>query len=147
MKLSDVYAAGSARRPRKRVGRGTGSGKGKTCGRGHKGQKSRAGYSRRAFFEGGQMPLFRRIPKRGFNNKNFRKVYTVVNVAALKAFSPNDEVTADALRGKGLVGAIRDGIKVLGEGDLDRPLTVRVNKVSESARRKIEKAGGSVEII
>ena len=147
MNLSDVYAAGSPRRSRKRVGRGTGSGTGKTCGRGHKGQKSRAGYARRAFFEGGQMPLFRRIPKRGFNNKNFRKVYTIVNVAALRAFSPNEEVTADALRGKGLVGAIRDGIKVLGEGDLDRPLTVRVNKASESARRKIEKAGGTVEII
>ena len=147
MKLSDVHAGGSRRKSRKRVGRGTGSGTGKTCGRGHKGQKSRAGYARRAFFEGGQMPLFRRIPKRGFNNKNFRTVYAIVNVAELKAFNPNDEVTAASLRGKGLVGRIKDGIKILGEGDLDRPFVVKVSKVSENARRKIEKAGGTVEII
>lgn len=147
MNLSDVYAAGPVRRSRKRVGRGSGSGTGKTSGRGHKGQKSRSGYSRRAFFEGGQMPLFRRIPKRGFNNKNFRTVYAVVNVEELKAFNPNDDVTAASLHSKGLIGKVKDGVKILGDGDLDRPLVVKVKKVSENARRKIEKAGGTVEII
>ena len=147
MKLCDIYGMGAPRRARKRLGRGRGSGTGKTAGRGHKGQKSRAGYSRRAFFEGGQMPLFRRIPKRGFNNANFCKEYAIVNVAALAAFNPNEEVTPDTLRAKGLVKTRRDGVKLLGDGDVDRPLTVKVHKISESARQKIEKAGGTVEIL
>ena len=147
MNLSDLYALGRFGKRRKRVARGTGSGVGKTSGRGHKGQRSRAGYSRRPFFEGGQMPLFRRIPKRGFNNANFRTEWAVVNVADLRAFDPNEEVTTTALREKGLVGKAPDGVKLLGDGDIDRPLTVRVNQVSAAAKRKIERAGGTVEIV
>ena len=93
------------------------------------------------------MPLFRRIPKRGFNNANFRTEWAVVNVADLRAFDPNEEVTTTALREKGLVGKAPDGVKLLGDGDIDRPLTVRVNQVSAAAKRKIERAGGTVEIV
>ena len=147
MRMNDVFAVKTGRRARKRVGRGSGSGTGKTAGRGAKGQRSRSGFSRRAFFEGGQMPLFRRIPKRGFNNANFEETYALVNVRDLKRFNPNDDVTAESLRSKGLVKKARKRIKLLGEGDVDRPLTVKVHKVSASAREKVEKAGGTVEII
>jgi len=147
MKMDEVYESGTPRRRRKRRGRGTGSGNGKTAGRGAKGQKARSGFSRRPFFEGGQMPFFRRIPKRGFNNANFRKVYALVNVGDLTGFDPNDEVTIEALRERGLVKKVGDGVKLLGDGQIDRPLVVKVNRASASAREKIEKAGGSVEIV
>ncbi|MFH0963279.1 MAG: 50S ribosomal protein L15 [Planctomycetota bacterium] len=147
MNLKDVYAVKVPKGRRKRRGRGTASGVGGTSGRGSKGQKARSGYSRRRFFEGGQMPLFRRIPKRGFNNANFRKEYAIVNVADLKVFHPNDEVTVEALREHGLVKNVRDGVKLLGDGDVDRPLRVKVHRASAGARAKIEKAGGSVEIV
>jgi len=147
MRMDEVYGTNAARRKRKRVGRGSGSGTGKTAGRGAKGQRARAGFSRRAFFEGGQMPLFRRIPKRGFNNANFEEIFALVNVRDLKCFNPNDDVTVEALRAKGLVKKAGKRVKLLGEGDMDRPLVVRVHKFSASAREKIEKAGGTVETI
>jgi len=147
MRMDEVYGTKMARRKRKRVGRGSGSGTGKTAGRGANGQLARAGFSRRAFFEGGQMPLFRRIPKRGFNNANFEETFALVNVRDLKCFNPNEDVTVEALRAKGLVKKAGKRVKLLGEGDVDRPLVVKVHKLSASARKKIEKAGGTVEII
>ena len=134
---------------RKRVGRGPGSGHGKTCGRGHKGAKSRAGAggSVSAAMEGGQMPLFRRVPKRGFSNARFRKEYEVVNLKSLQArFADGDTVDAAALASKGLIGSARNMVKVLGEGDLEIKLTVTAAKFSKSAEEKITKAGGSVTV-
>lgn len=141
MKLHDLSPAPGSRKPRKRVGRGPGSGNGKTAGKGHKGQKSRAGYSRRPGFEGGQMPLVRRVPKRGFKNP-FRKEYTVINVVELASFegSVGPEQLLNA-------GKIRPGypLKVLGDGELSTALTVQAHKFSASARQKIEAAGGRCE--
>lgn len=141
MKLHDLKpAAGSTKSP-KRVGRGRGSGNGKTAGRGHKGQKSRSGYSRRLGFEGGQMPLIRRVPKRGFTNI-FRQEFAVVNLRDLDGFE--GEVNPETLLGKGMV---RRGlrVKILGDGELSAPLVVKAHRFSKSAREKIEKAGGSCE--
>ena len=144
MKLHELKPAAGSRRKRKRVGRGPGSGLGKTAGRGHKGQKSRSGYSRRAGFEGGQMPLVRRVPKRGFTNI-FRTEYSVINVAALDKLSETT-VNPEVLLGHGMV---RKGmpVKILGNGDLGRAVTVQAQKFSASARSKIEAAGGTVELI
>ena len=144
MKLHELKPAAGSRRKRKRVGRGPGSGLGKTAGRGHKGQKSRSGYSRRAGFEGGQMPLVRRVPKRGFTNI-FRTEYSVINVAALDKLSETT-VNPEVLLGHGMV---RKGmpVKILGNGDLGRAVTVQAQKFSASARSKIEAAGGSCEEI
>ncbi len=141
MKLHELSPAKGSRRAPKRVGRGPGSGNGKTAGRGHKGQKSRSGYSRRLGFEGGQMPLIRRVPKRGFTNI-FRKQVAVVNLRDLEGFE--GEVTPDSLAERGLV---RRGlaVKILGEGDLSSALTVKADRFSRSARAKIEAAGGSCE--
>ncbi len=141
MKLHELSPAKGSRRAPKRVGRGPGSGNGKTAGRGHKGQKSRSGYSRRLGFEGGQMPLIRRVPKRGFTNI-FRKQVAVVNLRDLEGFE--GEVTPDSLAERGLV---RRGlaVKILGEGDLSSALTVKAHRFSRSARAKIEAAGGSCE--
>lgn len=133
-----------ARHRRKRVGSGMGSGSGKTCGRGHKGQMARKGHKHKAGFEGGQMPLIRRVPKRGFTNPSGTR-YAPVNVGALSAFDAGAEVTAGALRARGLVRGRWDGVKVLGGGELDRALTVKVDAVSAAARRKIEAAGGRCE--
>ncbi|HEY8414919.1 MAG TPA: 50S ribosomal protein L15 [Thermaerobacter sp.] len=145
--LHELRPAPGARRRRKRVGRGIGSGHGKTAGRGTKGQKARSGGAKGPGFEGGQMPLQRRIPKRGFTNAPFRKEYAVVNVEALNRFEPGTEVTPELLVERGLVRDLRDGVKILGDGELRVALTVRAHKFSESARAKIEQAGGKVEVI
>ena len=132
---------------RKRVGRGPGSGHGKTCCRGQDGQGSRSGYSRRPWFEGGQMPLFRRMPKRGFNNKRFGKKYTVINVEQLNRFEDGTVVTRQMLENEGLIKQVQDGLVVLGDGDIKRKLTVKAAKFSASASEKIEAAGGKAEVV
>lgn len=129
----------------KRVGRGHGSGLGKTSGRGHKGQKARSGTAIPAWFEGGQMPLHRRTPKRGFRSRD-RTEYRIVNLRDLGEIEES-EVTPDLLRARGLIGSGRNPVKVLGDGDVERALTVRAHAFSDSARRKIEEAGGTVEVI
>ena len=138
MKLHELTPAKGSKHSRKRVGRGPGSGLGKTAGKGHKGQKSRSGYARQTGFEGGQMTLIRRVPKRGFTNL-FRTTYSVVNLSQLEGF--DSEVTPESLVEKGLV---KSGarVKVLGDGDLSKALTVTAHKFSRSARQKIEAAGG-----
>jgi len=144
--LNTLSPSRGANRKNKRVGRGMGSGHGKTATRGSKGQKSRSGTSIRAGFEGGQMPLHRRLPKRGFNNK-FRKEYAVVNLGRLASFEGGTKIDPDFLKQKGVIGNLRDGLKILGEGELKHALHVRAHKVSRSAADKIQKAGGTVEII
>lgn len=147
MDLNTLKHAPGARKNRKRVGRGPGSTRGKTAGRGMKGQKSRSGYRRRAGFEGGQMPLHRRLPKRGFRHLD-RHPVEVVNVDTLgRIFEDGAEVTAEAIIEAGLVGATRGGVKVLGRGELTRKLLVTVHAVSPGARAKIEAAGGTVALI
>jgi large subunit ribosomal protein L15 len=147
MELHNLHPAPGAKRPRKRVGRGPGSGNGKTAGRGHKGQKSRSGYSRRYGFEGGQMPLVRRIPKRGFTNI-FRVEFQVVNLRDLeRVFSEGDTVSPEAMVEKGLARGGKRLIKVLADGDLTKKLIVQAHKFSGSARAGIEKAGGSCEVV
>ncbi|MBQ5970542.1 MAG: 50S ribosomal protein L15 [Clostridia bacterium] len=147
MKLHELSPAAGSTKARKRIGRGAGSGQGKTAGKGHKGQKARAGRGMRPGFEGGQMPLQRRLPKRGFVNI-FRTEMAIVNVAALeKAFDAGETVTIDALVEKGLVKKTLDGVKVLGQGEITKALTVQVNAFSESAKQKIEAAGGKAEVI
>ena len=146
MNLHELSPAEGATKKSKRIGRGHGSGWGKTAGKGHKGQKARSGGSIRPGFEGGQMPLQRRIPKRGFNNI-FAKNIVAVNVAALEVFEDGAEVTAEALTEKGIVKKACDGIKILGNGSLTKKLTVKVNAFSESAKQKIEAAGGKAEVI
>ena len=146
MRLNDLKPQKGAKHRKKRLGNGESSGLGKTCGKGHKGQKSRAGCGIRPGFEGGQMPIFRRLPKRGFNNKTFATTYETVNVSELDAaFEDGAVVNEAALRESGLISRTVDGIKVLGDGELSKKLTVQVHKVSASAKEKIEKAGGSVE--
>ena len=146
MKLHEIPAPKGANKKRKRVGRGRGSGLGKTCGKGQKGQKSRQGNMNFGGFEGGQMPLQRRLPKIGFNHA--KTVYDIVNLDVLEARFEDGEVVDEAsLRAKGLVKKVRHGIKVLGRGELSKKLTVRVHKVSRGAEEAILKAGGSVEIV
>jgi len=147
MDLSTVCKKGVAYKTRKRVGRGTGSGHGKTCGRGHKGQGQRSGYSRSPGFEGGQMPIYRRMPKRGFTNARFRTDFTIVNVSDFDAFSDGDTVDLEAILSKGLASLNTPYLKVLGNGDCSRKVTVRAQKFSKSAQEKIEAAGGSVEVL
>ena len=145
MKLHELQpAAGSTTAP-KRLGRGVGSQLGKTSGKGHKGAKARSGGGKRPGFEGGQMPLTRRIPKRGFTNV-FAKEYAVVNVSALNCFEDGATVTNEALIEAGLIKKALDGVKVLGGGELTKKLTVSVDKVTESAKQKIEAIGGKVEV-
>ena len=147
MELHNLRPAPGATRARKRVGRGPGSGHGKTAGRGHKGQKSRSGYSRRYGFEGGQMPLVRRIPKRGFFNV-FRVDYQVVNLRDLdRLFSDGDEVSPNTLVEKGLIRRGPKPVKILATGDLTKKLSVMADKFSGSARSKIEAAGGTCETV
>ena len=147
MRLHDIAPAPGARRAPKRVGRGPGSGLGKTCGRGENGQRSRSGYSSRPGFEGGQMPLARRVPKRGFFNM-FRREYEVLNVGRLADFAESSEVTPGALLERGMIRKRGvSALKILGKGDLSVPLTVRAHAFSDSARKKIEKAGGKVEVL
>ena len=146
MKLNELHPSEGSRRARKRVGRGTSSGFGKTSGRGQKGQHARSGGNTRLGLEGGQMPLFRTMPKRGFKNIN-RKEYAVVNLADLNKFEEGSVVDFAALKEKGLVKKQLSGVKVLGKGELNVKLTVKVNKVSEAAKKAIEAAGGTVEVI
>ena len=147
MELYNLHPAPGATRNRKRIGRGPGSGNGKTAGKGHKGQKSRSGYSRRYGFEGGQMPLVRRIPKRGFTNI-FRVEFQVVNLRDLeRVFAEGDTVSPETLVAKGLVKKPKSPIKVLGDGDLQKKLEVQAHKFSASARNGIEKAGGSCQVV
>ena len=144
--LSNLRPPRGSRHRKVRVGRGIGSKLGKTAGRGNKGQKSRKGYSHRAGFEGGQMPLHRRIPKRGFHNP-FGRDFAVVNVETLNAFTPGDTVTPETLIARGLVRRERDAVKILGDGNLKVALTVRAHAFSKSAQEKIARAGGKVEVL
>jgi large subunit ribosomal protein L15 len=144
--LNNLKAAKGANRKNKRVGRGMGSGHGKTATRGHKGQLSRSGTSMRPGFEGGQMPLHRRLPKRGFNNI-FRKEYAVVNLEQLAAFEEGAQVDPQILTDKGIVKSLKDGLKILGGGEIKHAIKVRAHKFSKSAVEKIEKAGGTIEVI
>jgi large subunit ribosomal protein L15 len=146
MELNNLKPKKGARHAKKRVGRGPGSGHGKTSGRGEKGQKSRSGYSRMLGFEGGQMPLHRRLPKRGFTNI-FKKDYVVVNVSDLERFDNGATVDEAALRQVGLVKGQHDGVKILGTGELTKKLTVTATKFSKTAKEIIEKAGGSCQEI
>ena len=145
MKLHELKPNPGAKHRKRRLGRGESSGLGKTSGKGHKGQKARSGASIRPGFEGGQMPIARRLPKKGFNNAQFKTQYAIVNLRDLEAkFSDGDEVNEATLRTAGLVKGVCDGVKVLGNGDLSRKLTVTVDKISAAAKEKVEKAGGSV---
>ena len=144
--LSNLKPARGSRHRKVRVGRGMGSKMGKTSGAGNKGPQSRRGYSRRAGFEGGQMPLHRRLPKRGFSSP-FPKEFAVVNVETLNSFAAGETVTPEALAGRGIVRALRDGLKVLGDGELKVALTVRAHAFSKSAQEKIARAGGKAEIL
>ncbi|WP_211749532.1 50S ribosomal protein L15 [Paenibacillus sp. Marseille-Q4541] len=146
MKLHELSPAPGSRKERKRVGRGTSSGMGKTSGRGHKGQNSRSGGGVRPGFEGGQNPLYRRLPKRGFVNPT-RKEYAVVNLDDLNGFEAGTEVTPEILVNSGIVKNTKSGIKILGNGEVTVKLTVKANKFSQSAVEKIEAAGGKTEVI
>jgi large subunit ribosomal protein L15 len=146
MRLEELKPAAGATKKTKRVGRGPGSGSGKTAGKGHKGQKARSGGVKGAGFEGGQMPLQRRIPKRGFTNI-FRKEYAVVNLKDLDTMAGIDDVTPEVLKQKGLINDMKAGLKVLGMGELKAKLTVRAHKFSKSAVEKIQAAGGKAEVI
>jgi len=146
MRLEELKPAAGATKKTKRVGRGPGSGSGKTAGKGHKGQKARSGGVKGAGFEGGQMPLQRRIPKRGFTNI-FRKEYAVVNLSDLETMAGTDIVTPDVLMQKGLIKDMKAGLKVLGMGELKAKITVRAHKFSRSAMEKIQAAGGKAEVI
>ena len=146
MKLQELRAVPGATRAPKRKGRGTGTGNGTTAGRGMNGQKSRSGGGVRLGFEGGQMPLYRRIPKRGFTNI-WGTEYTVLNVSDLNRFEAGSTVTLETLKEAGLAKQVKDGIKILGGGDLEKGLTVQANKFSKTAVEKIEAAGGKAEVI
>ena len=145
MKIHELSPAPGSVKDSKRIGRGHGSGNGKTAGKGHKGQKARSGHGMRAGFEGGQMPLQRRVPKRGFNNI-FATRYAIVNVSDLNAFDNNAVVDTEALRAKGLVKKAEYGVKILGNGELSKAVTVKAAAFSESAKAKIEAAGGKAEV-
>ena len=144
MDLKDIRAIGVRYKSRKRVGRGSGSGQGTTAGKGSKGQKSRSGKMPRVAFEGGQMPLARRLPKRGFSNARFKKVFAVVNVSDLQRFEDGTTVDLALLSGSGLAKAPQTGIKILGDGELTRKLVVRAHRFSVTAKAKITAAGGEV---
>lgn len=146
MELNTIGPAKGAKKKPKRIGRGQGSGHGKTAGKGHKGQRARSGPKSARGYEGGQMPLQRRVPKRGFTNI-FKKHYEVVNVAQLNVFERGAEITPEALRERRMVKLNRDGVKILGDGDLKVSLTVRANLFSQSAKEKIEAVGGKAEVI
>ncbi len=147
MGLHNLKPAKGSVRNRKRVGRGPGSGLGKTAGRGEKGQKSRSGYSRKPGFEGGQMPLHRRIPKRGFTNSPFRKEFACVNLGRLEVFEAGTIVTPELLLRQGIVRKLRDGLKVLAEGQLTKALTVHAHRFSGKAQERIAALGGKAELI
>ncbi|MFP4460690.1 MAG: 50S ribosomal protein L15 [Thermotogota bacterium] len=147
LKVEDLRPTDGSMKKRVRVGRGPGSGKGKTAGKGHKGQKSRSGAKSKPGFEGGQTPLYVRIPKKGFKNVN-KKIYTVLNLDVLEQrFNDDDEVTINSLLERGIIKKTMDGVKLLGEGTINKKLTVKVNAFSKSAKEKIEAAGGQIEVI
>jgi large subunit ribosomal protein L15 len=144
MDLKSICNLGTKHQSRRRIARGVGSGLGKTAGRGHKGWGQRSGASRRPGYEGGQMPIYRRVPKRGFTNARFRTDYTVINIERLNAFADGEVVDLDAILQRGLASMTTRNLKILGDGDLTRKLTVRAQKFSKSAREKIAKAGGTI---
>jgi len=146
MKLHELKPAEGSRKTRKRVGRGHGAGSGKTSGRGHKGQNARSGGGVRPGFEGGQNPLYRRLPKRGFTNPT-RKEYALINLDTLNRFEEGTLVSPELLIETGIVKNVKDGIKVLGNGELTKKLTVQANKFSQAAAEKIEAVGGKIEVI
>ena len=147
MKLHELSpAVGSTKAPY-RKGRGAGSGNGKTAGKGHKGQNARSGGGVRPGFEGGQLPLYRKLPKRGFNNFRFAKKYAIVNVESLNKFADGDVVDSAALLSQGIINTVFDGVKVLGEGELTKKLTVKAAVFSASAKEKIEAVGGKTEVV
>jgi large subunit ribosomal protein L15 len=146
MKLHELRPAEGSTKNKKRIGRGTASGQGKSAGKGQKGQNSRSGGGVRLGFEGGQMPLYRRLPKVGFTNI-WRKEYAVVNLSDLDVFEDGTVITIEVLKEAGLVKALKSGVKVLGTGDISKSLTVQANKFSKSAAEKINAAGGKVEVI
>jgi large subunit ribosomal protein L15 len=147
MKLHELSKVEGATHRRKIVGRGPGSGLGKTSGRGEKGQKARSGVSLHAWFEGGQTPLFKRLPRRGFNNKRFERKYAIINVSDLNRFKDGDIITPELLKESGLVKKELNGIKVLGNGTLEKKLTVKANIFTNTAITKIEELGGTTEVI
>ncbi|ENQ3080701.1 50S ribosomal protein L15 [Bacillus sp. NPDC077411] len=146
MKLHELQPAEGSRKVRNRVGRGIGSGNGKTAGKGHKGQNARSGGGVRLGFEGGQTPLFRRLPKRGFTNIN-RKEFAIVNLTTLNRFEDGTEVTPELLLETGVISKLNDGVKILANGAVEKKLTVKAHKFSSSAKEAIEAAGGTVEVI
>jgi len=147
MKLHELSPTAGSKFTRKRVGRGAGSGLVKTSGRGHKGQNARSGGGVRPGFEGGQNPLYRRVPKRGFNNDRFATVFAIVNLDDLNRFAAGTEVTPELLLSEGILKNPKDGIKILGNGELSVQLTVKAHKFSQSAAEKIQAAGGKTEVI
>lgn len=146
MNLGELRAPEGASKNRKRLGRGSGSGHGKTSGRGHKGQRARSGGRGKTGFEGGQMPLQRRLPKRGFTNI-FRKEYSIVNLSDLEQFVKDSTVDVPALVEAGLVKKMEAGVKLLADGDIKKPLTIKVHKFSQAAKEKVEAAGGRIEVV
>jgi len=146
MKLHELQPAVGSTTAGKRLGRGSGSGLGKTSGKGHKGAKARSGGGKRPGFEGGQMPLYRRVPKKGFTNI-FRTEYATVNVERLEIFADGDVVTVECLMNAGIINKTLDGVKILGGGELTKKLTVKADKFTESAKQKIEALGGKAEVI
>ena len=147
MKLHELSPAEGSVKASFRKGRGAGSGNGKTAGKGHKGQNARSGGGVRPGFEGGQLPLYRKLPKRGFNNARFGKQYTVINVEALNKFNDGDVVDSAALLLNGMIDSVNDGVKILGEGELTKKLTVKAKVFSASAKEKIEAVGGKTEVV
>ena len=147
MKLHELRPSEGAFKTSKRLGRGVGSGLGKTSGKGHKGQNARSGGGVRVGFEGGQLPLYRRLPKRGFSNALFKKEYAVINVSDLNMFEDGTEVTPELLKEMGIIKKELSGVKVLGNGEISKKLTVRANKFSAVAKEKIETAGGKAEVM
>ena len=147
MKLHELSPAEGSVKASFRKGRGAGSGNGKTAGKGHKGQNARSGGGVRPGFEGGQLPLYRKLPKRGFNNARFGKQYSVINVEASNKFNDGDVVDSAALLLKGMINSVCDGVKVLGEGELTKKLTVKAKVFSASAKEKIEAVGGKTEVV
>ena len=147
MKLHELEKNPGAKQDKRRVGRGPGSGLGKTCGKGHKGQNARSGGGVKATFEGGQLPLYRRLPKRGFTNAKFKVEYAVINISDLNRFEDGTTVTPALLKETGLVKKQLAGIKILGNGELEKKLTIQANKFTASAIEKIEKSGSKAEVI
>ncbi len=147
MRIEDLKPAEGSNKKTRRVGRGVGSGRGKTAGKGHKGQKARSGGSTGLGFEGGQMPMQRRLPKRGFRNAPFMKEFAIINLKDLSRIDDLDVITPDILHERGIVKDLRDGLKILGDGEITRSITVKANAFSSSALKKIASAGGRAEVI